>query len=141
MRTLADFRLRSRSKQTDHGFTLLETLVALTILSLSVAVLFGIFSACLDRTRDDARADEARVLAERLLAEAETSPPDNDRHGVDPSGLHWALHVAPQGRGDVPAQPALETLRATIAWSSGGIERQLTLSTEALLQKTREEGQ
>ena len=57
-------------KDVERGFTLLETLVALTILSLSVPVLFGVFSTGIERARDDRLAMQSRVLAQNLLVQA-----------------------------------------------------------------------
>ncbi len=115
------------------GFTLLETLVALTILSLSVAVLFGLFSQALQWSRDDSRAMQARVLAQSLLARAETSPPGSDEHGMEASGLWWGLHVSPNGKSDA-RQTGLqaETVTATVHWAAGGSEKELALSTLVL---------
>lgn len=112
-----------------NGFTLLETLVALTILSLSVATLFGIFSQTLGRTRDDNRAMQARVLAQSLLTAAESSPPKSSQRGEDGSGLEWLLHVAPYGEADRSSGLHAESITATIRWNSGAGERSLALTT------------
>lgn len=121
------------SSPGERGFTLLETLVALTILSLSVAVLFGIFSQGLAWTRADAHAMEARVLAQSLLARAESVPPVSDLQGRERSGLWWRIHVAPV---DAQSQPAAglrsETVTAAVHWMTGEREQTLALSTVLL---------
>ena len=121
------------SAQGERGFTLLEVLVALTILSLSVTVLFGIFSAGLDRTRQDSRATQARVLAESLLAKAESEPPHANANGIDGSGLSWNLQVTPFGqRGAIGSGVSAETVSATVRWRLGNHDRALTLTTLVL---------
>jgi general secretion pathway protein I len=126
---------QSDGKNTpESGFTLLETLIALTILSLSVAVLFGIFSTSLDRAREDRQATEARVLAQRLLAAAQVGSRTEAAQGTDSFGLHWTVKVAPVNRTDGSVgEPQAANVSATVRWTSNGFDRSLTLSSLTLL--------
>jgi len=121
---------QTSSASQEQGFTLLEVLVALTILSLSVTVLFGIFSAGLDRTRQDTRAMQARVLAQSLLAEAQSAPPRTNADGEAESGAMWHLQVSPLARADAIATGlAAQKVSATVHWRSGDRDQSLTLTT------------
>lgn len=124
----------------DEGFTLIEILVALTILSFSVAVLFGIFSQAIDRARQDNSAMHARVLAEALLRRAEVAAPAHDTNGVEDSGFAWQLHAQPSGDGDDrSAGPHTEMVSATVRWNVAAHSRSLTLTTLAFAPEEKEE--
>jgi general secretion pathway protein I len=120
------------SQTGERGFTLLEVLVALTILSISLGVLLAIFSQGLERAQDNAQADNARTLAQSLLAQTEAAPHPSfgDTNGMT-NGLQWRVRVSPYGTG--PDQQAWKGLAqqidATVTWAKGGHARSLTLST------------
>ena len=117
----------------ERGFTLIEVLVALTILSISLATLLAVFTQGLDRARESRNEASARVLAQSLLAQAKTST----NLAVGDSGgrtndFYWHLRVAPYGSAaDLAAWQATPTeISAKVTWlgSSGG-RRSITLST------------
>ncbi|MBV8978726.1 MAG: type II secretion system protein [Alphaproteobacteria bacterium] len=109
-----------RPPQSAPGFTLLEMLVALTIMSAGVALLFAIMGKTLTRDRDIQSRMAARVLAVRLLNQAETAPDVRfgQRSGTGEGGLSWTLDVAPYGGDeDVQAWPAAAAaLTAKVRW-------------------------
>lgn len=123
----------------DDGFTLLEVLVALTVLGVALTVLFGIFGQSLSRSRETQSRLEARTLATSLLAQAEVSPglSFGDSSGRTPSGMEWQLDVRPFGDDrDHEAWPAAAAqVTATIRWGDKGSDRTMTLSTLRLLPK------
>ena len=82
-----------------EGFTLIEVLVALTILSVSLAALLAVFSNSLDRTRRSEREMVAASLTQSLLSEAGVALPltIGDTGGTFANGMHWRLHVEPYG--------------------------------------------
>lgn len=86
---------RRRSKSS-AGFTLIEALVALTILALSLTVLFQSYSSGLTlvRTMDDHL--NARTLARSLLSEGAllASTTNLNRQGRE-GALDWSLTVSP----------------------------------------------
>jgi general secretion pathway protein I len=124
------------------GFSLLEILVAFSILALSLGVLMQIFSGSLrnaDITHDQA---QAVVLAQSLLtaAGAETPLAPGETNGVYTEKFRWLLRVRPfldEARaGDTTAvRQALALdlweVTASVAWGgiSGSPERAVTLST------------
>ena len=123
----------SLSSQTgERGFTLLEVLVALTILSVSLVVLLAIFSQGLTRAEENAKETDARTLAQALLAQTEAAPHPSfgDTNGVS-NGLRWRVRIAPYGSGaDQQAwQSAAQKVDATVTWDSAGRARSLTLTT------------
>src|SRR5690348_6263844 len=74
---------KGRGLGQSDGFTLIEVLVSLTILSISLAVLLGVFSTGLSRAGDSESEMTAGALAQSLLntAVAETSLRDGDQAG------------------------------------------------------------
>jgi general secretion pathway protein I len=125
-----------RASPAQAGFTLIEVLVALTILSISLAVLLAIFTQGLDRARESADEASARVLAQSLLAQAKAaaSPSVGDSAGKA-NDLFWHLRIAPYG---APADRAAwqenaAEISATVSWRGDGGLRSITLSTLRLL--------
>lgn len=123
----------------DDGFTLLEVLVALTVLGVALTVLFAIFGHSLARSRETQSRLEARALATSLLAQAEASPrlSFGDSSGRMNSGMEWQLDVRPYGDDkDRQAWPAAAAqVTATIRWGDRDSGQTLTLSTLHLLPK------
>jgi general secretion pathway protein I len=131
-----DFARRTQTR--DDGFTLIEVLVALTILALSLGVLFGIFSQGLARTRETERETQARMLAQSLLAETAATPPSSfgETDGTSNGGLSWQLKVSPYPQhDDQNAQLHAAIVSATVEWQGSGAPRSLTLTTLHLVGK------
>ena len=123
---------------TQRGFTLLETLVALTVLALSFGIFLQAFSSNLRVGNASARALAASQLAETLIARAGS---ELALDGLDAAGsqdsLVWRLRAreAMPAPGESPL-PRVFEVSATIAWSDGGPGRQrdLTITTFKLEQ-------
>jgi general secretion pathway protein I len=125
-----------RSRSSESGFTLIEVLVALTILSISLAVLLSVFMQGLDRAHESRSEADARVLADSLLAQAkiEASPSIGDSTGKT-NDLLWHLRIEPYGTADDRAawHENAAQIRATVSWRGDGGIRSITLSTLRLL--------
>lgn len=123
----------------ERGFTLLEVLVALTILAVALTVLFAIFGQSLARSRETQSRMEARTFAAALLAQAENAATLSygARSGRMASGMDWRLDVRRYGDDkDIQAWPAAAAqLTATIRWGDHGPGQTLRLSTLRLLPK------
>lgn len=127
-------RLRARGdvRRSSAGFTLIEMIVALAILSLSLGVLFSGFSQALDRIRFNHAQMAARLLAQALIAESGTNALKlGIAHGIASDGLIWNVAVVPFGSpmeqkawSPTPAQ-----VTATVTWSENGTEHSLSLTT------------
>ena len=125
-----------------RGFSLLEILVAFTILALSLGVLMQIFSGSLRNT--DIRHDQAlaTAIAESLLAgqAIETTLAAGDSTGSYGDRFRWLIHVTPfeepirEGTGQMVALPAavdLWQVAVSVAWDGGSPDssREVRLTT------------
>jgi general secretion pathway protein I len=118
--------------QASDGFTLLEVLIALTILSVSLAVLLAAFSQGLSYAHEDLTESDARDLAQSLLAQAQTAPNPafGDTQGQS-NDLRWHMHIEPFGTGNdqIAWQNRAQQIVATVSWQSNGRSRSFALST------------
>jgi general secretion pathway protein I len=128
-----------RTGRAAQGFTLIEVLVALTILSLSLAIIFSIFSVGLRGRRAAEEYEQATLLAESKLnsigidepiREGDTDGRFNDRFG-------WKTVVTPyheEGR-DEAKDLLRRPLRVTVivSWGDAGDEKSVTLTTLRLV--------
>jgi hypothetical protein len=98
----------------------MEVLVALTILSLSLGVLFAAFSQSLARDHTNQSEMRARLLAGALLEQSELGPPYKPLHGETPAGLRWSLQAKPFGSSDDQTAWKLAPVElvASVAWGT-----------------------
>jgi prepilin-type N-terminal cleavage/methylation domain-containing protein len=125
-------------KSTDGspaGFTLIEVLVALTIVGLVLAVMAEIFSTGLTAHETASGAEEALALAEERLAVAAATLHSGTSEGMFAGRFTWRTTVAPYRDGsadslDKPsALPRLYSVAVSVAWRDGHRSQQLSLTT------------
>jgi len=117
-----------------NGFSLLEVLVAFSILSLALAALFTLFGTGVRSTAVARDYQQALVVAEARLAflqgvNAQQLPQENSQ-GVAPGGYTWRSEVTPLEQ-ETPAVSGvtLYQLAVQVRWDEGGQQRQLGLTT------------
>ena len=86
----------------EHGFTLLEAMVALAILAVGLAEFYRTFGAGLQAEAAVQREREAVGAADRLMAELGRLRPVRDgvTAGELPGGQRWTLRLEPIGNVD-----------------------------------------
>jgi general secretion pathway protein I len=118
---------------SDSGFTLIEVLVSLTILSISLVVLLHVFSDSLHRAHESKMEMTAGALAQSLLSDAGASMPlhDGDITGKTSDGFSWRLHAEPYGsEEDRRSWPmGALTITASVDWLDGSTQKSVTLTT------------
>ncbi len=116
---------------SEAGFTLIEMIVSLAILSIALGVLLAAFSRDLDRQQRDRDQTQARLLATSLLDQNTTDVKLVTRKGVMANGLAWSVSATPYGSdADRKAwrfSPAQVTV--TVHWLLDGQTHNLSLRT------------
>jgi prepilin-type N-terminal cleavage/methylation domain-containing protein len=81
----------------DQGFTLLETLVAVTILSITLVMLFRAVAGGARTIERTQRAADALALAQSLLEGAGEDQPlaPGKLAGTSKDGSHWTISMTP----------------------------------------------
>lgn len=139
--------MKSRAQSAAAGFSLLEILVAFTLMALIVAVLMRVFSGGLQGSglaEDYARATS---LAENKLAGigSETPLKTGELSGIEAGKYRWKITM--QGYEDkaasaAPPQPQalmrvqLMEVAVSVAWSDYGKDRQVAMTTLILAPKS-----
>lgn len=138
----ATVRKRRFSRSRRHavaGFTLVEVIVAIAILSLTLTVLLGVMANSIRQTSLAEKMAEAGSLAESLMARLGTERPI--REGLDAgqfaNGFRWRLSLQRFGDTADRQQWPVAAYKASveIRWEDGGGERSFALTTLRLAPK------
>lgn len=123
----------SSSRSLEEGFTLLEVVVALTLLGIILSVAFGMIAAGLMSARN--ASEQTRMLLEgrRVLEEvlAQTLKPET-RDGVLPGGYRWMADVKPVDPETAEGPVQLFQVRVSVYWPGRTSEKHLDLVTMGL---------
>jgi len=128
------------------GFTLIEVLTAMMILTISMVTIFHLFSDGLraakisngyTRAIFHARAKMEEVLLADRLREGESD-------GVIEPGYRWHLSIVPMEEdpdlsGDVNPSTKLFRISVDVIWDNGGHEKNFSLSTLHLAEMLSED--
>ena len=123
-----------------RGFSLLELLVAFTILALSLGVLMQIFSGSLRNVETTTDQAQATLLAQTLLASVgiEERLAEGESAGQVGDHFRWTLRVLPFVEAPAADRPAAQPqalsielwqVTAHVAWGSPDHERSIDLDT------------
>jgi type II secretion system protein I len=129
---IRDFRSRSVLAQglSGEGFTLLEVLVALAILSASLVLCYQVVTGAVTATARAERWTAASMLGEELLrTTVETFPDIQDKDGTFPApheDYSWKLSVKET------LFPDAREVHVTVTWTANGREESLSLAGGAL---------
>lgn len=119
--------------KSEAGFTLVEVIVALAMLSIGLTLVFGLISSGLGRTASAERMAEAGSLAQSLLAEVGTKLAirPEERDGLYPNGYRWHVKMLPYGDGTErdEASVGLYTISTEVEWGEGTEKRSYALTT------------
>ncbi|TAN70866.1 MAG: type II secretion system protein [Methylobacter sp.] len=115
-----------------RGFSLLEILIAFSILALSIGILLKIFSAGVNSAGVAEEYTAAVQIAESLLARTGVEAPlqPYETTGLENDKYHWRLSVSPfqftAGNLDTTALTAtLFKVKVTVNWGDGDADDRL----------------
>jgi prepilin-type N-terminal cleavage/methylation domain-containing protein len=121
-----------RTERHVRGFTLIEVVVALAILSLCLSVLYQTFGQSLRRAFEIRQRELAFMTAQSMLegiASRRVFKPEH-RTGVTAEGLSWELLIEPWGSesyGDAVVRPVLVEVQVKGAGRSSAHLRAIEL--------------
>lgn len=131
-----------------QGFSLLEILIAFSILALSLGILLRIFSGGVNSALVAEEYTAAVQIAESLMAKTgvETPLQTGQTNGREDEKYRWLVQVTPFQFNPENVDPntltaALFKVKVTVSWSdddSGDDGRQIELTTLKLTSKTNE---
>jgi general secretion pathway protein I len=132
-RMLRQLRGLMNHRGHEAGFTLVEVIVALAMLSIGLTILLGLFSSSLWQSANAEKMAEAGSLAQSLMAEVGADLPikSEERAGQYPSGYRWHLKMEPYGdareREEWPV--GVYMVSAEVEWGEGTQRRSYALTT------------
>ena len=140
---------RRRAGVGAGGFTLLEVVVAMTILAVALGIAFRVFSGALNNAAVADSVLRATAVAESVLASAGIAGPlqVGDDEGED-GPYRWTRSVSayePPGSETALPLPLYE-IRVTVAWDAekaagkGGAGRRVTLTSLRVSNEKSDEG-
>jgi general secretion pathway protein I len=128
-----------------QGFSLLEILIAFSILALSLGILLKIFSGGVNTAMVAEDYTIATQIAESLLAKTGSEIPlkDHQSTGEENEKYHWELIITPFTASNESVDPKnaaaqLYKVSVTVMWGDGegnGDDRQIQLTTLKLTAK------
>jgi general secretion pathway protein I len=140
-------RLKSRAQALAAGFSLLEILVAFTLMALIVTVLMRVFSGGLQGAGVAEDYARATSLAENKLGGigSETPLAPGEISGTEAGKYRWKITVRgydDKAAGAAPPQPQalmrvqLMEVAVSVDWSDYGKDRQVAMTTLVLAAKS-----
>ncbi|MGZ8143689.1 MAG: prepilin-type N-terminal cleavage/methylation domain-containing protein [Methylosarcina sp.] len=136
------------SRSSQSGFSLLEILVAFSILAIALGVLLNIFSSGVETAAVAEEYTSAVQIAETLMARTGVESPlqQGQNDGIENDKYRWSVTIAPYelvlddlDAGSLPATLFMVTVR--VGWESGNAadgdhQREVELTTLKLSPKT-----
>ncbi len=127
-----------------QGFSLLEILIAFSILALSLGILLKIFSAGVDTAEVAEDYTAAVQIAQSLMAKTgvETPLQADQSSGLENEKYHWLVEVIPFEFNPNNVDPtaitaALFKVKVSVSWGDDNSDdRQVRLTTLKLINKT-----
>ena len=121
--------LSARRKQ--KGFSLLEAMVAISILGIALGGLYSAASGATRNVRADERYAFAVELGRSLLADNVQVPKSGfSNNGVTAGGFKWSVSTrpAPLGRSGLD-EGALQEIEIIVSWADGLRDRRIRLDS------------
>ncbi|WP_394752044.1 prepilin-type N-terminal cleavage/methylation domain-containing protein [Crenothrix sp.] len=129
------------SSHKHQGFSLLEILIAFTILAFSLTILLRIFSTGVNSAVMSEEYTAAVQIAESLMAKTgvESKPKNGQTSGVENDKYRWEVSVSPfnfvVGKFQMKSTAELFKVDAIVSWGDDDNDRQVRLTTLKLVNK------
>jgi general secretion pathway protein I len=125
------------TRRACRGFSLLEVLVAFTILAMLLASLFQVFSGGLHAARAGDRYTRATVIAQSRLAAVGLDQPlyEGVFSGTSGDTYHWRVTVSEYFDDQLPVEDSLLqplSVDVDVYWEEGGSAHSVSLTSMLL---------
>lgn len=106
--------------QRQRGFSLLELLVAFSIMAISLGLLYRVAGGSLRSVSDVSQHQQATWLAESLLASRQVVRADGWNESGESGGYNWQVRSSPYPTGlNGPKAIPLHEIQVEISWPMG----------------------
>lgn len=126
-----------------RGFSLLELLVAFSIMAISLVMLYRVSASSARHVVDAERYQRAVVLADSLLASTETVDEKGWNDAGEVAGFSWMVrsvpYLTPIANADPKALP-LHEIALTVRWREGAQAREIAVTTLRVQRKPIQAG-
>jgi general secretion pathway protein I len=120
------------ARRGSRGFSLLELLVALSIMAMALGMLYQASTGALRGVGDLDKDQRANILAQSILDARDAVPAAGWNESGRAADMDWVVASAPYETAvarEVPAVPRLHEVRVVIAWDGWRGRRRLELHT------------
>ena len=120
------------ARRVVRGFSLLELLVALSIMAMALGMLYQASTGALRGVGDLDLEERANLLAQSIIEARDAVPAAGWNESGSAAGMAWRVNTAPYettvGR-DAPTVPRLHEVRVMVEWDSRRGQRRVELHT------------
>lgn len=123
--------MRAATNPAARGFSLLELLVALSIMSMSLGLLYQASTGALRGVGDLDLDQRANLLAQSIIETRDAVPEEGWNESGRAAEMDWRVSSAfyPTTTANDPAIPRLHEVRVVVSWGSGRGPRRIELHT------------
>lgn len=121
----------AKHSATQRGFSLLEIMVAFSIMALSLGLLYRITGSSARQVGSVQQHEQAMALAASVLGTVHAVPESGIARSEEAAGYEWTIATRPwptqhDAQGGVPR---LHEVEVTVSWQDGERAREFTLTT------------
>jgi general secretion pathway protein I len=121
-------RSQAGSRRRQRGLTLLELLVAFSIMAMSLGMLYKAMGGSARQAGDLARRQEAGILALTVLSMRDSVTAQGWQDSGSSGAYAWSVSSQPFETASVTKTP-LHQITVTVGWSDGGSDKRIVTHT------------